>query len=922
MVAALWMAAGSVGVGQGQYSFRSWQSEDGLPVNLVRSIVQSTDGHMWVATAESVVRFDGLEFERFDLSPGFSYPHTVGIRLFATAGAVVWFASPQGGLLRIQHGKAELVWADDSTTLTPPVTEVVDASDGGVWAMRGDTIWEIRGTAAVRPDPPPPAAVAALREERNRRLDGGRIGVDGVPGRLVDHGGSVWSVSTSGELSVTSPEGFRREISMQRVSPDSQITEILEDREGNIWVATALSGLGMFREDRVEVVNAVVGLSKGAVLAVIQDSGGKTWLGNRRGGVDRIVAGQIEHHDLGNPEDALQVSALYEDRNGRLWAATIDGPVFRWRDSEFVPAFEDDPTVFKINALHHDGRGTMWFGGQSGLMRSSGRRVTQVRAEAGFPGGEEVTAMTGGVANELWLGTSQGFVLRDADGRLETIATPGDLSYSRVSSLLVRAANEVWVTTPGAGLFLWNGERWRHFDRASGLPDSRLTHVVDDKLGHLWFGSSGGIIRASRNDLLANAKNPSSPIHWLRMDRSDGLPTRECVGGHHPAGWRFNDGSIWFPTNLGVVKIDPSQTMVNRTPPQIFLRRIDTDGVSHKLPIAGTLRTGPGRTRLEFSYYGLNFSAPEKLNYRTRLVGLEESWRQVGGQRQSTYESVPPGDYRFEVLAMNGDGLLSPSPATVSIRVEPRFWETTWFFIEASLAVVLLAGGIGWLTARNRLKRRIGMLRFRNAREVERARIARDLHDDLGASLTELALLADLGAEQAAGSPFQKGLDELSTKARTLGLTLDEIVWAVNPREDTLASLLDYLASFANEFLDRAGISLRLNIVSGLPDMPLDANLRHSVFLGVREAFNNIVKHSEARSAWLTASVANGMLEVRVEDDGKGIGGQTASRGHGLTNFHVRMQACGGSSEVTPRPGGGTIVRFLVPMLAPRSQHS
>jgi signal transduction histidine kinase len=236
--------------------------------------------------------------------------------------------------------------------------------------------------------------------------------------------------------------------------------------------------------------------------------------------------------------------------------------------------------------------------------------------------------------------------------------------------------------------------------------------------------------------------------------------------------------------------------------------------------------------------------------------------------------------------------------------------------------VVLLAGGVGWLIARSRLKRRISLLKMRNAREVERARIARDLHDDLGASLTEIALLADLGAEQAVGSAFEKHLDELSAKARALGLTLDEIVWAVNPREDTLASLLDYLASFATEFLDRAGINLRMNIATGMPDLPLDATVRHSVFLAVREAFNNIVKHSEARYAWLNVSMTDGILEINVEDDGKGVDDYALSRGHGLSNFKVRMQACGGESTVSLREGGGTAVRFLVPMLAPDTHPS
>lgn len=903
--------------GQGQYSFRSWQTEHGLPANLVRSIVQARDGHLWIATAERVARFDGVQFERIEFPGNFPYPHTGSSRLFATSDGAVWFSSSKGGLLRMLGDSVSVLFHDTDSLEAPQFTQLIDAPHGGILALRSGEIWSINGEVPKQLRTHDPEALAALRADLEQRARTGRIGPNGQPGSLEDRSSSVWSVSPDGALTVTSPEGFKRGISQQKVSPDFQVTEMLEDNEGNIWVATALNGLGLFREDRVEIVNAAAGLGEGEFLAVLEDSRGRVWLGNRRGGVDRIADGRIEHFSLGADYEKRQVSALYEDRDGRLWAASVDGPVYRWRDNQFAEHSAENLVPTEVNSIYHDHRGTIWFGGRLGLMRSSGRRVSNVGAEAGYPGGA-VTAMSGGAGDELWVGTSQGFILRDVDGRMVTIATPGNLSYKPISGILVSAADQVWVTTMGAGLFLYDGSRWHHFDRAQGIPDDSLTHVVDDRLGHLWLGSSSGILRAGRSDLLARVKDPSSPVHWLRMDRSDGLPSRECIGGHHPAGWRFRDGSIWFPTNLGVVRVDPSRTMVNRTPPPVFLRGVVADGVMHKVS-GGKLELAPGHTRLEFLFHGLSFSSPEKIGYRTRLVGFEDSWRDVGNQRLTTYDSVPPGGYHFEVIAMNGDGLQSPKVAMIDVVVKPRFWETKWFITQISISAILLAGGIGWLIARGRLKRRIALLKIRNTRELERARIARDLHDELGASLTEIALLADLGAEQAAGSAFQKHLDELCQKARLLGLTLDEIVWAVNPREDTLASLLDYLASFATEFLDRAGITLRMNIATGIPDLPLDANVRHSVFLAVREAFNNIVKHSEAKSAWLDASLSNNMLAIVVQDNGKGIDDYAFSRGHGLKNFQIRMDACRGEVCVSNRDGGGTAVTFTVPVLAPQN---
>lgn len=898
----------------GQYTFRSWQSEDGLPVNLVRSIVQAADGHLWIATAEGIARFDGVEFERVALPEGFAFPTSGPNRLFATGDGAVWFAGAQGSLVRLTKAGAGLVWPDGEEPDSGPVTQLCDWPNHGVTIRRGDAFWSFHQGTTRPLDPATPGLREHFTADLAERAKSGRIGPDHAPGRLIDRSGAEWSISPRGELKVTSPEGVGRPLPVPKISPDFQVTELLQDREGNIWVATALNGLGLFREERVNVLNAAAGLSEGAVLAVIEDSRSQIWVGNRRGGVERLRAGRIDHHELLLGTENLAVSALYEDRDGRMWAASGSGPVFVWRDSKFVTAFPDASGPAKVNAIYQDKDGTLWFGGQQGLARSTGRRVTKVESEAGFPGGE-VTAMTGGATDELWLGTAQGFVLCNAGGRLLTIGTPGDLAYSRITALLVAAPDQVWVTTLGAGLFLFDGRRWHRFDRPQGLPDLRLTSLLDDQHGHLWFGSIGGILRASRADLVARTRNPEAPIHWLRMDRSDGLPTRECVVGHQPAGWRLANGSIWFPTNLGMVRLDPSRTLVNRTPPPVFLRSVRAGGVE-LTPGERALEAGPGRTRLEFRYHGLNFSAPEKVTYRTRLVGLDDTWREDGSQRVATYESVPPGHYRFEVLAINGDGFQSLAPAVVELEVRPHFWETGWFVAQVTVVVMLLAGGVGWIIARNRLNRRITLLKIQQAREAERARIARDLHDDLGASLTEFSLLTDLGAEQAAGSPFQNQIEQLSDKSRALGQALDEIVWAVNPREDSLASLINYLATFATEFLDRARITLRLDIATGLPALPLDATVRHSVFLAVRETFNNLVKHSGARTAWLRVTFSDGVLEVVVEDDGCGVAPDARSRGDGLTNFQSRMEACHGRVLVSPRPEGGTAVRFIIPLLA------
>jgi signal transduction histidine kinase len=196
-------------------------------------------------------------------------------------------------------------------------------------------------------------------------------------------------------------------------------------------------------------------------------------------------------------------------------------------------------------------------------------------------------------------------------------------------------------------------------------------------------------------------------------------------------------------------------------------------------------------------------------------------------------------------------------------------------------------------------------------------RIARDLHDDLGASLTEISILAALAAEDAEKTPLQPSLDQLSNKAKHVVSGLDEIVWAVNPREDTLRSLVDYLAAFAREFLDIARIPLRVDITDEIPDFPLATSQRHGVFLAAREALNNIAKHSGATGVTLHTFIADDVLEIRIEDNGCGFEPDYATGGNGLGNLRTRMQEAGGDCRIETRRRRGTTVFLTLPLHGP-----
>ncbi|RYD32690.1 MAG: hypothetical protein EOP87_12380, partial [Verrucomicrobiaceae bacterium] len=740
---------------------RVWQSPDGLPGNVVRSLVQSRDGYLWVATAEGVARFDGFGFELIEPEGELRRFRLAFSRLFATPDGGIWAATYQGGLFRVHDGRLRRILDNIRIPKPPLVTQVITGADGGVVFKRGAEYGSIGTGGQVTPVPASAELDLAFATDLEKQLAGGRVVEGGTRPVLRDRTGRVWTAGASGGLTVAAQGEPAVAVELPQRVQAFAVSELMEDSEGNVWIASPLNGLVRVRHARVDVLDINEGQNERAVWALTEDHEGTWWIANRRGGLSIWTPGESRYLQLSSSRSA---AAIFEDRSSRMWVASRDGSVYRYEDGVFEPQFQKTQVPSKVRSITQDSHGVLWFGGSQGLSSWSGTAVRQFGKKDGvpeldltvvqpFPGGRIIA---GGSSGHVLLGDSEGFV---------TIGNSEDLKHSWVSGILPLSERETWVSTLGSGLYLWDGKEWSSFDADDGLPDSRLTCVLDDKRGYVWFGSLGGIIRAERKQLLARAKDRNAPVQWVRLDHTDGLPSRECIGGYQPAGWRARDGMLWFPTGSGIARVKPGFVEMNKVAPPVYLESVRANGVLYPRE-DGPVTTEPGRARLEFRFVGLSYSAPEKITYRARLAGLDDTWRELGNQRVAAFEAVPPGKYTFEVMAVNGDGLRSPVPAGISVIVEPHFWETAWFYLSVGALILFIAVGTGWVAARMRMKRRIQALKIRNAREGERSRIARDLHDDLGASLTEISILAALAAEDAGQSSLQPSLDQLSVKAK------------------------------------------------------------------------------------------------------------------------------------------------------------
>src|SRR5581483_2730844 len=313
----------------------------------------------------------------------------------------------------------------------------------------------------------------------------------------------------------------------------------------------------------------------------------------------------------------------------------------------------------------------------------------------------------------------------------------------------------------------------------------------------------------------------------------------------------------------------------------------------------------PGHHHLEVEFTALSFRAPENVLFCYKLEGFDVDWQWVRTQRSASYSRLPAGDYRFRVLACNGDGNWNETGAALAFTVTPFVWQTWWFRCAAIVVFTLAIAGIVRYASFRRLRRKLHVLEHQAALDKERTRIARDIHDDIGSRLTKIVMLSELTLQKPVTTDIAtQRAEEVASAARQVMKSLDETVWAVNPRNDTVRELIDYLGQFAVEFLQMAGIRCRVELPDDCAERSAPAEMRHNLFLASKEALNNVARHSQSTEAWLRVTNTQEELAIVIEDNGQGFKDAPVSgEADGLQNMRHRLGEFAGEGRIESRPG-------------------
>ena len=907
--------------------FTAFTVAQGLPDNGIWSLFQDSQGGVWAITAGGLAQYGHDHFVPYTTQQGLS-SDTISAVADGPNGTL-WVAT-DSGLDQIERGRVEIPFAGSPLGIET-IRAIATDSAGTLWAGTQNGVQQFSngtlrtyGVANGLPDNEvdvlladkigniwigTPSGLAMIHDGKLTAY----TTANGLPGNQIqalyqDREGALWVGTNHGIARIR--DGAISVFQSKQGLAENLILAMYEDREGSLWVGTESAGVALLKDQKFMTLTESDGLSDNLVSSVFQGPNGDMWIGTDGGGLNRYDGSHVSVFTEKQGLTSSTILSLAADAKGNLWVGTPDG-LNHMEHGRFTAAAATDllPDEF-VRSLLADSDGSLWVGTRHGLAQINGSRAT-IYSQADGLANDFVGALTQGGDGSLWIGTLHG-LSHFVHGKFINYTKSDGLSSDVITALTLDSQHHLWIGTNGEGLNLLATDNPQHriysFSANLGLPDV-IDGILEDQRGALWISSNTGIFRVPIADLMnvAAGRNQSLPI--TSYGTADGMKIRECSGIGHPSSWKANDGTLWFSTLKGVAWIDPAKLQRNMVAPLVAIEQVSVD--EKNMPLNGPAKLGPGHSRIAFHYAGLSYVAPQKVHYKYRLTGFDRTWIDAGTRRVAYYTNIPPGKYRFQVLAANNDGVWSTTPASFSFQLRPYFTQTYWFYLLCALLILL----VGWLVYRWRVHQVES--RFR-AVLAERTRIAREIHDTLAQGFVGISVQLELAAQMLSTSP-QAVREQLNQTRELVRDSLAEArssIWNLRSNEP---GSVDFASRFSSAIQARtAGRPIESNIQFTGTYRALPANVESELLKIALEAVANVLQHADATRLDITVHYEIRRLTMQIQDNGIGLSSDIADAtpaGHfGVIGMRERTHAIGGTFTMNSVPAEGTKITVELPL--------
>ena len=699
----------------------------------------------------------------------------------------------------------------------------------------------------------------------------------------VDRSGILWVGSHLGE-GVTKVKENRSKFNIIKKQPgnpnslnDEVVWSILKDEKERLWIGTYRGGInlynlrtGRFKAFMFDEENSN-SLSDDHVRVIRKDRFGNFWIGTYNGGINKFNPGTGKFtryfYNAENPNSISgnQIQDIFIESDSVIWVAVFGGGL--------------NKLSFKINSDVSTPEVTVYKNDPSIINSISDNRVYNIFKDSN---GELWIGTYGGGLNKM--NTEEGSFINYKNNQKK----PNTLSDDKVLVSYEDSKKTMWIGTSGGGLNKFNREtkKFTSYSQKHGLMSSVVYGILEDNSNNLWLSTNNGIFKFD----LINER-------FTRFNIEDGLQNLEFNGGSY---FKGKDEQMYFGGITGLNYFYPDSIRTNLFIPPVVITSINVlDTKIRGDPFEIIL--SHNQNFISFEFAALDYTNPEENQYAFMLEGLDDSWKYVDAKRRiANYINLPAGEYTFRVTGTNSSGLWNKSGTAVKLIITPPFWQTWWFIT----LLVLLIGTLLYYLSTIRIKQQLAI-------EKIKTKLAADLHDNVGSSLTEISILSEVAVHRLDSNSDSRELKSISEIARHLVDTMSDIVFVVNPERDSLFDLTIKLKDSYNEFLNSVGISFKVKNIDKTNDIKLPMDYKQNLLLIFKEGINNAIKHSKCNKIVLEANIKGDVIEMILRDDGIGFDESSTALGNGIRNMESRAKKIDGIMNWKSSQSNGTVIRFI-----------